>query len=68
MTQIPPKQVRGLEEALQELAELKEKVTKLEEQAKNFVTRDELSQLIVRFTETYQRTMQTTMEQATAKQ
>lgn len=68
MTQLSPKQIRGLEEALQELDELKAKVTKLEEQAKNFVTRDELSQLIKSATETYQHTAQAAKERATAKQ
>lgn len=55
MTQLNPKQVRGLEEALKELDELKERVTQLEEQAKNFVTRDELAELFKVATEAYQR-------------
>ena len=57
MTQLSPKQVHGLEEALQEVAELKEKVAKLEEQAKKFVTQDELAHLIKQATGTYQHTV-----------
>lgn len=55
MTQLNPKQVRGLEEALKELDELKERVTQLEEQAKNFITRDEFIQLIQSGAEAYRR-------------
>lgn len=55
MTQLSPKQVHGLEEALQKLEELEQRIVKLEEQAKNFITRDELMQLIQVGAEAYQR-------------
>lgn len=55
MTQLNPKQVLGLEDALRELDELRERVTKLEEQAQNFVTKDELLHLFKVWAESYQR-------------
>ncbi len=55
MNQLSQKQVRGLEDALRELEELRERVTKLEEQAKNFVTKDELLHLAKVWAESYQR-------------
>lgn len=55
MNQLSPKQVHGLEEALQELDELKGRITQLEEQAKNLVTKDEILQLVKVWAESYQR-------------
>lgn len=65
MTQLNPKQVRGLEDALRELEELRERVTKLEEQAKNFVTKDELLHLVKVWAESYQRGLSGAAEAST---
>lgn len=45
MLQFSPKQIRGLEDALQELEALKERVAELEAQAQTFVTKEEMLQL-----------------------